>query len=128
MCPTLKIDNNLIGGVNINELELKEVKSDLENKVIEVSEDLEIETVATINFEKVSIHLEIKPNDAGILTFYVNGEPQGIIKNVKCNQIDGKYAYPIEFEIIHNKGHILILRHLSDNISLESYRGPIKHD
>lgn len=65
------------------------------------------------------LNLKIEPDVNGILTYYVNKIPKGKVSSVKCNQIDGKHAYPIEFEIICNE-YILVLKCESDKITAES--------
>ncbi|MFA6769089.1 MAG: hypothetical protein WCR86_11790 [Parabacteroides sp.] len=66
------------------------------------------------------LNLKIEPDEDGILTYHVNKMPKGKVSSVKCNQIDGNYAYPIEFEIICDDGYLLILKCESDRITAES--------
>lgn len=65
-----------------------------------------------------SLNIEIKYNEHKVLTFYVNGEPNGIVIYSKMNIVDSKPVYPFEFEILHNKGHFVFLKYSPDKLTV----------
>jgi hypothetical protein len=67
--------------------------------------------------EETKLKLEMKNNKAGILTFYVNDEPTGIVTEVRGAKINDQWAYPIEFSIVTDKGYLL-LRSEKDKITV----------
>lgn len=131
--PVLYIGGIEVGSINYNnvhdlyqpnehDIESFRVWSPENDKAMIESFNIVLNALETTQYEAsiTSIVVEIKPNENNVLTFYIEGEPCGIVIDKKFNIVNDKPVYPLEFKILHNKGHLLMLRYEPDKISVES--------